>query len=168
MAVEIPLSKGKVTLVDEADYEKVSQHKWYAANINGAFYARTNIKKEDGKGTTISLHRFLLNPPGRMQIDHINGNSLDNRRDNLRLCTHGQNQCNKYSKKGTSSPYKGVKWHKRDKIWYAVIRLNNKQFYLGSYHDELKAAHAYDEAARKLHKEFARLNFPRPGEQGAH
>lgn len=94
------------------------------------------------------------------QIDHRNGNSLDNRWNNLRLATPGQNLANQKSTPGSSSRYLGVHWCNKHKKWIAQIRKNNKNHRLGSFSNEEKAAKVYDRAARRFHGEFANLNFP--------
>ena len=92
--------------------------------------------------------------------DHINGNGLDNRRENLRICTHAENQRNSRSARGSSSQYKGISWNKRDKRWYSHIRIDDKQQHLGVFTSEVKAAKAYDAAALKHWGRFAKPNFP--------
>lgn len=127
------------------------------------FYV-ASTDRVDGKIVNRKLHRMVMNAPYGVQVDHINGDTLDNRRCNLRLCSHAENQHNKNSQAGTSK-YKGVYLYKRDKKWRAMIAKNKKNIHLGYFNDEIQAAHAYDEAARQLFGEFARLNFPNPGEQ---
>lgn len=94
-----------------------------------------------------------------MHSDHINGNRLDNRRENLRVCTQGENNRNKAKYRNKSSQYKGVSWDSTNKSWYAQIIINKKHYSLGHYRNELEAAKAYDEGAKKHHGEFARINF---------
>lgn len=117
--------------------------------------------KKDSKRKIHKLHRFIMQPKNsKIQIDHINGNKLDNRKINLRFCTSGQNQQNrpKSKKKKTHSIYKGVTWHKRHKKWKATIGASKKYYHLGYFFIEKNAAIAYNEAAKKLHGKFARLN----------
>lgn len=156
---EIPLTQGKVALVDAEDYAYLSQWKWHAMKQkNGIYYAVRNIVK-DGKQTTIRMHREIMKTPKGMDTDHTNGNGLDNRKENLRICAHSQNQknCKKYN--NNSSGYKGVCWHTRDKKWAVGIQMNGEKIYLGLYVTKEKAAIAYNEAAKKLFGEYARLNI---------
>ena len=111
------------------------------------------------------LHQLIYN--SEAAVDHINGDTLDNRKANLRAATRSQNQMNKRKYGNFSSNFKGVSWNKRTKKWVAYIKLNRKKTHLGYFRDEMKAAQAYDTAARELFKEYARLNFPVAGEQCA-
>lgn len=154
---EIPLSQGKVALVDIGDFEMVNQYKWSAIKGYGdVFYAARKIIR--GEKLDL-LHRFIMSPPQNLQIDHINRNGLDNRRCNLRICTQSQNTANQRPQRNSSSKYKGVSWHKAAKKWQAYIKKNNTDCYLGLFEKEKDAALAYDIEARKLLGKFARLNF---------
>ncbi|MHC4336645.1 MAG: AP2 domain-containing protein [Planctomycetota bacterium] len=157
---KIPLTQGKVALVDDEDYERVSKYKWYTAKVQGFFYAVTNVRVEDGRRRQkkVIMHRFILGFPNSF-IDHMNHRSLDNRRRNLRPCTGSQNQQNRLPLAGYSSVHKGVRWQKRAKSWYAQIKHNGKAFHLGCFRSEVRAAKAYDEAAKEKFGEFAWLNF---------
>lgn len=161
--VEIPLSKGFVTIVDVKDYPLISHMNWH---VNVKYkcpkiqYAASNIPAEKsltGKRTTVRLHRFLLKPPAHMQVDHINGNGLDNRRCNLRLCTNSENKRNQIKKPGLIYKYKGISLINGK--WAAAIKIHGEQIYLGRFLSEKEAALAYNEAAKKYHGEFARLNI---------
>ena len=103
---------------------------------------------------------FIPNPDGNPCVDHVNGDKLDNRVDNLRWCTYQENGYNSKKSKESSSPYKGVHWHIKSKKWESTITINGKVKHIGYFSDEIEAAKAYDQVARKLHREFARLNFP--------
>jgi len=105
------------------------------------------------------MHREIMDAPAGMEVDHINGNGLDNRKCNLRLATSSQNKRNqRKQRRKTSSKYKGVYWHKRDKVWVVRIQAEGKEKYIGSYKTEQEAALAYNEAALKYHGEYAKLN----------
>jgi hypothetical protein len=109
------------------------------------------------------MHRVLLNAPASLHVDHVNGNGLDNQRSNIRLATPGENQHNGRLRKNNSSGFKGVSWVTRDKRWQVSIWLGGKQRALGRFQNLEDAARAYDNAARELFGEFARLNFPEEG-----
>lgn len=108
---------------------------------------------------------MLVNPPEKMRVDHIDGNPLNNQRSNLRLATPAQNKHNSRKRKATSSIYKGVS--KLKNSWKAQITVHGKTTRLGKFETEKEAALAFDEAARKLQGPFAKLNFPKEGEQSA-
>ena len=149
----IPLSQGLTAVVDDEDFNRVSQYKWSAYKSGNNFYA---LSEKQGK-----LHRFILdltsNDP---EIDHIDGDGLNNRKSNLRLCTHQQNIANQKVRKGTLSCFKGVTWHKNINKWTAQIMFNYKNIYLGCHKDEERAAVYYDMAAVYLFGRFAKINFP--------
>jgi len=108
------------------------------------------------------MHRVIINAPKHLLVDHINHSGLDNRKANLRTATCAQNNVNRASYKTKNSPskYKGVYWSKRDKKWQVQICYNYKCRTIGLFDNEFQAAKAYDEAAKKYHKEFAVLNLP--------
>jgi len=110
----------------------------------------------------LPMHRQILKVPEGLLVDHINQNGLVNRKANLRPATAAQNIINraKYKNRNYGSKYKGVVWNRRYKYWQAQIKANHKLMYLGTFKDEVQAAKAYDEAAKKYHNEFATLNFP--------
>ncbi len=107
------------------------------------------------------MHRVIKGAKAGQSVDHVNGNGLDNRRSNLRLCAHAENLRNRKIHKNNKSGFKGVRKRKESSLWRAEIRSNHKFYFLGNFHSAEEAAHAYDAAALKLHGEFARLNFPR-------
>jgi HNH endonuclease len=156
---EIPLNHGKVALVDDADYERVMTRTWYAVQHKKRWYAKSGFYRGLGKTTTtVYMHRFIFNlPPGRKnEVDHRNGNGLDNQRSNLRVCTSAQNKMNVGLRKDNRSGYKGVGWHSKMKQWMARIRIDGKYRVLGYSPDVRVAAQMYIEAAKTHHGEFAR------------
>jgi hypothetical protein len=143
---------------DIEDYDKIMKHDWYVVKIANKFYVYTGIVNNK-KNTTLKMHRLIMDNPLNMDIDHINGNGLDNRKVNLRICSRAQNSRNQGIKKNNTSGYKGVSYRKDRKKWRSYIVLNNKQFNLGHHSTAIEAAKAYDNVAVKYHGEYARLNF---------
>lgn len=157
--IEIPLNNGLVALIDEDDDPLVRQYHWWAKESdNERLYAITEPMVNYQK-SVIRMHRLILGFPNTPDIDHWNGNGLDNRRSNLRAATHSQNMMNRPAPITNTSGYKGVSWHRKAGKWMAMIWDRNKQIYLGLYVDPVEAALAYDAAAIRLHGEFAYLNF---------
>jgi len=158
----ISLGQGDWTLLDQDDYYKCCKYSWSLGGFKKNFYAVTGIKNKDGEFELVRMHRLLMNPPKGRVVDHQNSNGLDNRMDNIRIATKGQNVCNKIkTRRKTSSKYIGVSWDKRNRLWSAYIGHLYKKIFLGYFKNEIDAARAYDRAAIKHHKEFAHLNFPR-------
>lgn len=160
---EILLTQGKVAIVDDEDYEFLVQWKWHYTHCG---YGTRNTGSGPKKRTRIYMHRAVLERmlggpiPAGMQVDHITGNKLDNRRENLRLVTYRENIMNRAGHSGSLSGYKGVGWHAETKKWQASIMLEGKQRYLGIFALAEDAARAYDAKAKELFGKFARLNFP--------
>lgn len=156
---QIKLAQGKFTIVDDEDFERLNQYAWKILNgyvvrnpRNG--FKTTGVSKY--KYTTLRMHRDILNALPHEYVDHINRDTLDNRRCNLRICTSSQNSINRKKVKGQTSRYKGVSRVKNIKKRPWQARLNNTR--LGCYASEDQAALAYNEAAIKLYGEFALLN----------
>ena len=161
---EIQLTQGKVALVDDEDYEELSKYRWvsYKRKHNGLYHAGRKIYK-NGDVTTIWMHREIMCPPVGLEIDHKDGNGLNNQRSNLRFATKIQNQQNRRKAgyrngKPTASKYKGVWFRAGRGTWAAEIRINKKKKYLGAYNSEAVAAKIYNDAATKYFGEFACLN----------
>src|SRR3990167_4594031 len=112
---KVKLTQNQYALVDNSDYEELSKFKWYAKLDEKikSFYAGRNVRNEDGKycGQSIGMHRQILNPARNLLIDHVNHNTLDNRKSNLRLVSYAENQYNKRISKRNTSGYKGVSWY---------------------------------------------------------
>lgn len=155
---EIKLTQGQVALVDDEDYEYLNQWKWYAQKSRGTFYACRYTKNE-----VLIMHRIILNTPFNMEVDHRDHNGLNNQRHNIRNCTRSQNHMNKDPR--GSSKYLGVSWDKSRNKWRAFIQTRQisngkrKTLFNGQYNTEEEAAIAYNEAAKRLHGEFANLNI---------
>jgi hypothetical protein len=151
----IPLTRGLFAIVDKADYEWLSGFRWHATSGRKAYacFAR--------KDKVIYMHRLIMNPPEGKFVDHVDGNSLNYRRCNLRICNKAQNTWNRPAVGGTSR-FKGV--HRtKDGRWKAGIRVGGQQTFIGLFDDEIEAAKAYDDKAREFFGEFAYLNFPATG-----
>lgn len=151
----IKLTQGQYALVDDDDFEPLNVYKWHFQRNGFGGRARRYLKECGNKN--VYMHREIMKAPSYLQVDHINGNPLDNRKENLRLCTNSQNTMNARPQKGRK--YKGVTWHKSSRKWRALITVNKKQLYLGQYDSDAEAAKAYDKAAIVYFKEFARINF---------
>lgn len=143
---QIKLSQGKYTTVDDEDFEKLNQHKWYLHH-NG--YAARSARTEDGtKQTTILMHRVLMDATGKIQVDHINQNKLDNQKKNLRKVEQHQNLWNCGMRSSNTTGYKGVSIEKRTGKYVVYIDINKQRKYLGTFDNKEKAALAYNEAAK--------------------
>lgn len=153
---EIPLTKGYVAIVDDEDYELVNQWKWCYSPC-GKGYA-TRAVQRNNKIKNIQMHRIIVNANRGEEVDHINGNSLDNRRSNLRICESKNNSWNTCSHKDGTSKYKGVFWNKQKNQWQVKICCNYKTYHVGFFDDEEEAAYSYDVVAKRFFGEYARLN----------
>lgn len=160
---KIKLTQNKFALVDDVDYEWLNQFKWYTLRDGHTFYARC---KKNGK--EVQMHREILElkKGNNKQTDHIDGNGLNNQRDNLRVCTKQENQRNQRPVRGGSSKFKGVYLSKSypkygiKSVWRANIGKDGKAIFLGGFENEIDAAKAYDGATLKYFGKFAHVNFP--------
>ena len=158
---EILLTQEQVALIDDQDFEWLSKYKWHSHwNTCTRSYSAARSVHDNGKQKKILMHRVIMGAHPEQEVDHRNHDTLDNQRDNLRLCTAKQNKQNVRPRTGCSSKYKGVSWHKKNHNWRTYINLNGSRYNLGSFINEIEAAHVYDGAARKLFGEFAFTNFP--------
>ncbi len=151
----IPLTQGKVALVDDEDFEQLNQHKWCVSKAPNTHYAY--------RGNGILMHRKILGLKrgDGIDSDHKDGNGLNNQRYNLRRCSRKENIHNqRIQQRPKTSQYKGVNWDKRDRFWRTQIKLNGKSLHIGCFKNEVDAALAYDRTAKRLFGEFAFLNFP--------
>lgn len=152
---------GRVALIDDADWDLVSQYPWHvfeesrAGRLHGP-YAVACVKRSDGRWTTIRMHCLIMGESG---IDHRDGDGLNNQRENLRVATASQNHANERPGAGGTSRFKGVYWDKSKSKWCAEIKIDRKKIHLGRFAVEEDAARAYDAAALRAWGEFARLNF---------
>lgn len=156
MVKQIKLTKGKIAVVDDVDFERFNKYKWRVSQ-NGKCYYAVRYAMIDDKEKGVRMHREIMNPPKDMQVDHINGDGLDNRRCNLRLASRSQNLSN-MRMRNHSSEYKGVHWYERDKMWQVQIMKERKRFYLGRFVDEKEAGLVYNRKAKELFGEYAKLN----------
>lgn len=160
---EIRLTNGMVTIIDDDDYDLVSQRTWFPIPNRNITYAATFTPLLDSR--LLFLHSFVLGKRGNVGTDHINGNGLDNRKENLRPASQRQNMMNR-SKSPTvdgkvcSSNFKGVTWLKRRRRWQSRVKLIGRNYYLGEFKNEITAVRAYDIKAQHYFGEFAKLNLP--------
>jgi hypothetical protein len=155
---EIKLTQGKVAIVDDDDFDYLSQFKWCANKHGKTFYAE-RADYSHGKPKILYMHRVIIQTPSNMQVDHIDFNGLNNMKVNLRNCTHSQNIMNQRPNLNNSSKYKGVWWNKEKNKYHSQIRANQKRISIGYFTNEEDAAKAYDKIAKIYHGEFANLNF---------
>ena len=154
MTNQIPLTQGKFAIVDDDDFEWLSAFKWqFTTDKYGNDYAR---RKSHGRH--IIMHREIMQAAHGIQVDHVDGHGLNNKRSNLRFATHAQNMMNKSVRRDSTVCFKGVRRRSPSK-WDSRITANKKCIYLGYFKSPEDAARAYNEAAIKYHGEFAHLNI---------
>lgn len=159
----ISLTKNKKALVDDSDFEFLNQYKWSVTGSEkyGFKAVRGFFCMKNGKPfrRLILMHRIITMCHEEFEVDHIDGNGLNNQKSNLRFCTHGQNMRNRTKRSVAASKYKGVHFRKDKKLWRAKMDFENKCVLDKNFKSENEAALAYNEAALKHHGEFARLNI---------
>jgi hypothetical protein len=159
----IPLTEQSSVMVDDEDFEWLNLWKWSLRESNGFSYATRHVWV-NGVRTTLYMHRLILGLSKDIEVDHVDGNGLNNTRSNLRFCSRSLNMANMkkpktHAGKPTTSKYKGVSWCQRDKIWIVTIGKDGKYRCLGRFTNEIDAAKKYDLAAQQLFGSFARINF---------
>lgn len=172
---EIELTRGFVAVIDDEDFERVNGIAWqvsaprHGKNGHVYYYAQGHIGPRATRKAVL-MHRFILDAPAGVQVDHADGDGLHNWKTNLRLCDASQNAANSGGRGRTSkyTPFKGVSFLKKggSKPWMARIGDGSGRYsYIGVFATAEEAARAYDDVARSWFKEYARLNFPRSGER---
>lgn len=162
----INLGNGHSAIVDMEDLPRLSRSRWSYHKRKNTYYAMSNITPDGVRKKVYMHHEVMGTPPPGKEIDHINGNGLDNRKENLRFCSHRENcRASRKRQRNTSSMYKGIYWDKKEKKWRARICLmDGTKKHPGYFESELDAAKAYDEAATELFGKFATLNLPKPAQ----
>jgi hypothetical protein len=157
----VELTQGRQTIVSPEDFDLVAQHRWYGFfnTTSKRWYAYADIKNADGKAERVYMHRLIMNAPRGLDVDHANGNSLDNRRSNLRLASRSQNQANRPAPRNNQTGFKGVQ-RGRSGRYIARIQQCGKVKHIGTFTSKVEAAKAYDQHARVLYGVFAFTNFP--------
>lgn len=161
MTKEIPIGHGRVTVVDDSYYEMlIAMGKWHTNKSGKNLYATHTVNLGNGKFDQIIMHRVIMDAPDGQHVDHKDGNSLNNTRENLRFCSRHGNSGNARKRSDNTSGYRGVSWHKTHRRWVACIYIEGRNRTFPRFYSKKDAARAYDEAAKIVFGEFARLNFP--------
>lgn len=166
MAKQIPLTRGLFAVVDEADFAALNRFRWHAVpkstgKTGVGWYAKRMGRKGTDEPRNVYMHRAITGVGASQEVDHRDGDGLNNRRQNLRPASRAQNCAN--TRRPTAS-FRGVSWDKAGCKWRASIQVSGRRYGLGAYKDPVDAALAYDEAARRLWAEFAVVNFPKQAE----
>ena|SRR3990167_6595245 len=158
--MEIKLTKGKTALINDGDFGQLNKFRWYCNHYGYAvrekYFGMMNGKR---KRSCVWMHREILKTPNGLFTDHINGDRLDNRRENLRMATNQQNKANEGLRKTNTSGYKGVTWDKDREKWMAQIMFGGKHIWIAHCKTRQEAAKKYDQAAINYFGSFAKLNF---------
>ena len=152
----VPLTRGHEAVIDASDAELVADRNWWVETSGANIYAKRKFRR-DGGMICVWMHRVLLGAQGNVYVDHIDGDGLNNRRNNLRLATNAQNQFNQRMRSDNKSGYRGVSFRKSDGTWTAQIKANGRRHYLGIYKTPEEAHAAYCKASAELHGEFGRV-----------
>lgn len=157
---KILLTQGQFAIVDDEDFDELSKFKWFADYAKGikTFYAGRNVPLGSYKQGKLKMHRVILKAKTGQIVDHINHDTLDNRKQNLRITTKLGNNQNAKKRKDNSSGYKGVTWYEPNQKFVAKIRVMGKLIHLGYHTSPVVLAQKYNRAAQIYHKEFALLN----------
>ena len=158
---EIPLTKGYVALVDDCDYDQLAIYNWHVLMTRNTVYAVRGVGPR-GKQRAVLMHRTIMGPAAHLEVDHIDGDGVNNQRHNLRICTHQQNMQARRKHVPTASAFRGVSPLAARGKWVAYIFHNGAQRHIGVFQSEAAAAHAYDQRAKELFGDFARLNYGSP------
>jgi hypothetical protein len=150
---------GRLAKVSGHRFDELSAYRWRVSYFGYVVRNATGAEKDAGLPHVVTMHRQIMQPPGDMEVDHRNRDTLDNRDENLRVCTTAENRRNSLSFRGKSK-YKGIYLHKDTGRWMARLVIDNKTYFLGRYVAEEEAARAYDAAALHHYGAFARTNFP--------
>lgn len=155
------LSNGDAVVLDEDSHAALSNVSWYKHSQGYAVRSEGSVRK--GTFKQYLMHREIVGAKPGEYVDHINGDKLDNRRCNLRICSNKNNVVNSKPHKDSSSKYKGVSWYSPTKNWTAKVSSDGIHYYLGRFDSQEEAAVAYDKKAVELFGEYAYLNFPKKG-----
>jgi len=154
---QIALSRGLVAVVDDDDFDALAVFKWHAGEpTDGYFYAVRWSRREDGTKEYLAMHRTIMRPAGKLVVDHIDGDGLNNQKHNLRIVSISQNSWNsrKRTAGGITSTKKGVSWHINNRCWQAYITVNHRNIHLGSFKIEADAIAARETAENSYYGEY--------------
>lgn len=152
---KIPLSQGKYALVDDEDFESLSRYSWHVSWQSERHFKVTRSEMVDGRIRKFSMHREIMRAPCGKEVDHINHNTLDNRKENLRICTRAENMWNSRIPSTNTSGLKGVSWSKQRNKWLVHLRVRGETRHLGYFSTKKAARQKYEKSTRLLHGRFA-------------